>query len=61
MYEDPIIEELRAIRREHVEKFNGDPQAIYVDLKRLERESGKNFAQRKVVRISNPEDTTEAA
>ncbi len=61
MYEDPIVEELRAIRREHVERFGREPQAIFEDLKRLEAESGRRFVRRDVKRMSRPVDTAEAA
>ena len=61
MYEDPIVEELRAFRRGHVKKFGGDPQAIYEDLKRQEVESGRAFVQREIRRVSPPEDVVEAA
>lgn len=61
MYEDPIVEKLRAIRREHVKKFNGDPQAIFEDLKRQEVKSGRKFVQRDIRRVSTPEDVVEAA
>lgn len=61
MYEDPIVEELRAIRREHVRRFNCDPQAIFKDLKRQEAESGRVFVQRDIRRVSTPDDAVEAA
>ena len=60
MYEDPIVDELRAIRREHVKRFNGDPQAIFKDLKRQEVESGRAFVQRDIRRVSTSEDVVEA-
>lgn len=61
MYEDPFVEELRAIRREHVRRFDGDPQAIFKDLKRQEVESGRAFVQRDIRRVSAPEDVGKAA
>ncbi len=61
MYEDPIVEELRVIRREHVKRFNSDPQAIFEDLKRQEAESGRAFVQRDIRRMSTPGDVVEAA
>lgn len=61
MYNDPIIGELRAIRRERFRKFGGDPQAIFEDLKRQEAESDREFVQRDVQRISKPESDVEAA
>ena len=61
MYEDPIVEELRAIRREHAKRFDCDPQAILKDLKRQEVESGRVFVQREIKRVSTPKDVGEAA
>lgn len=60
MYEDPIVEELRAVRREHVKRFNGDPQAIFEDLKRQEVESGRTFVQRDIRRVASSENVIEA-
>jgi hypothetical protein len=36
--DDPTIEEVRRIRREHAARFDFDPQAIFADLKRSEAE-----------------------
>ncbi len=60
MYEDPIVEELRAIRREHVKRFNCDPKAILEDLKRQEAESGRAFVQRDIKKVSIPGDVEAA-
>ena len=38
---DPIVEEIRRIRREHAEKFNFDLDAIFEDLKEAQRKSGR--------------------
>lgn len=54
MHEDSIVEELRAIRREHVKRFDCDPQAIFDDLKRQEAESKRVFVQREIKRVSKP-------
>ena len=56
MYEDPIVEELRAIRREHVKRFDCNPQAILDDLKKQEAESERAFVQRDIKRASKPGD-----
>lgn len=45
MKTDPIVEEIRRIRREYVAEFNHDLEAIYKDLKRHERESGLKFVR----------------
>ncbi|MBF0182133.1 MAG: hypothetical protein HQM03_19115 [Magnetococcales bacterium] len=41
MWKDPIVEEVRKIRDEHAARFNYDLDAIYKDLKRLEKASGR--------------------
>jgi hypothetical protein len=49
MVDDPIVEEVRRIRRAHAVKFGNDLVAIMADLRRLERESGRthiNFPPR---------------
>ena len=38
---DPIVEEVRKIREEHAARFGNDLRAIYEDLKRAERQSGR--------------------
>ena len=43
MGSDPIVEEIRRIRQEHTDKFNGDLHAICEDIRRLERESGREY------------------
>jgi hypothetical protein len=43
MWKDPIVDEIRAIRRKHTEKFGGDVRAICEDLRRREQESGREF------------------
>lgn len=37
MPKDPIVEEVRRIRRRYAERFNFDLDAIYADLKECER------------------------
>ncbi len=51
MFDDPIVEEIRRVRRAHAAQFNNDISAIVADLRRLERESGRehvNFPPRLV-------------
>jgi len=43
MFDDPIVEEIRRIRRAHASKFDNDLSAIVADLRRLERESGRKY------------------
>ena len=41
MFDDPIVAEIRAIRREHTERFRGDLHAICEDLRRGETAAGR--------------------
>ena len=43
MRNDPIVDEIRRIRKEHTRKFGGDLHAICEDLRRQERESGRQY------------------
>ncbi len=43
MNEDPIIAEIRQIRRAYSERFHNDLHAICEDLRRQERESLREF------------------
>lgn len=43
MQDDPIVEEVRKVREAYAAKFNYDLAAIFQDLKRQERESGRTF------------------
>ena len=43
MIKDPIVEEVRKERESHAVKFNYDIRAIYEDLKKQEKESGREF------------------
>ncbi len=43
MIDDPIVNEIRQIRREYGERFNNDVHAICEDLRRQERESSRRF------------------
>ena len=38
MWKDPIVEETRRMKDEYASKFNYDLQAIYQDLKELEKQ-----------------------
>ena len=51
MFDDPIVEEIRRVRRAHAAQFDNDISAIVGDLHRLERESGRqhvNFPPRRL-------------
>ena len=52
MQDDPIVEEVRKIREAYAAKFNYDLEAIFQDLKRQERESGRTFLSFPPRRIS---------
>jgi hypothetical protein len=43
MNQDPIVEEIRQIREQHSVKFNNDLRAIYRDLKKQEKKSGRKY------------------
>ncbi len=55
MHNDPIIDEIRWIRQEHTDKFNGNLQAICEDIRRQERESGREYVSytpRRIERVA---------
>jgi len=39
MWNDPIVEEVRAVRTAHAQKFNNDLKAIAADLKKQQKKS----------------------
>ena len=43
MRNDPIVDEIRRIRQEHTDRFHGDLHAICEDLRRQERQSGREY------------------
>lgn len=43
MQDDPIVKEVRRVREAYAARFNYDLEAIFQDLKRQERESGRTF------------------
>lgn len=43
MIDDPIVNEIRHIRRAYAERFNNDLHAICEDLRRQEQESDREF------------------
>jgi hypothetical protein len=46
MWNDPIVEEVRAVRNAHAKKFNFDLKAIAVDLKKQQ-----NISKHKIVSL----------
>lgn len=64
MRNDPIVNEIRRIRQQHTEKFNGDLHAICEDLRQQERESGREYASfppRRIQNVASSEATDGAA
>ena len=55
MTDDPIIAEVRRVRQEHAARFNYDLDAIFEDIKRMERESGRTFVSFPPRRVSPAE------
>ncbi len=58
--EDPIVAEIRAIRKAHAEKFNNNLHAICEDIRRLQRESGRKYVTLPP-RWIKPEQTSDVA
>ncbi|MBA2593892.1 MAG: hypothetical protein M3495_21630 [Pseudomonadota bacterium] len=59
MWQDPIVEEVRAARDAHAAQFNYDLRAIYRALKKEEAESGRNFVKLPPKGIEAKEETLE--
>ena len=60
MFEDPIVTEIRKIREEYGAKFDHNLDAIFDDIKRRERASGRQYV-RLPPRPSRRQSTTSAA
>ena len=43
MFDDPIVQQIRRLRRAHASQFDNDMAAIVTDLRRLEHESGRRY------------------
>ena len=43
MWKDEIVEEIHKYREEYAAKFNYDVRAIFEDLKRKQKESGRKY------------------
>ncbi len=57
MWKDPIVEETRELRDEYARQLNYDVNAIFEDIIRSQRESGKKFVSfppRKPPKIQAP-------
>lgn len=57
MWKDPIVEETRELRAKYADKLGNDPERIFNDIQKRQRESGKTlvtFPPRKPVNSTNP-------
>ena len=52
MWKDSIVENVRKVREEHAEKFRYDLDAIYQDLKKQEKRSGRKVVSLTAKRIA---------
>jgi hypothetical protein len=43
MWQDPIVQETRALREQYAQQFNHDPVAIYEDIIKRQSASGKQL------------------
>jgi hypothetical protein len=60
---DPIVDEVRRVRDAHAASFNYDLHAIFLDIKRREKERGLNFVDgvaRQPVPNKTPQPTAAA-
>ena len=53
MWQDPIVEEVRAIRDSYAKQFDYDIETIYRDLKKQEANSGRAFVSLPPKRIEH--------
>jgi hypothetical protein len=63
MSEDPIVAEIRKVRHAHAAKFNNDVAAIFDDIRRQEKESGRQYVSyppRRIEAATMPPGETEA-
>ena len=49
---DPIVDEVQRVRDAYAARFNYDLRAIFADLKRQERESGRKFTAYEPKRVA---------
>lgn len=57
MWKDPIVEETRELRAKYAEKLGNDPDRIFNDIQKRQKESGKTlvtFPPRKPVHRIKP-------
>lgn len=59
MTNDPIVEEIRRTRHAHAAQFDNDLSAIVDDIRRLERESGRQHVNYPPRLLDKPPEETE--
>lgn len=52
---DKIVEEVRRVREEHAERFGYDLEAIFADVQKQQRESGRELISFPAKRIPVPD------
>jgi hypothetical protein len=59
---DPVMAEIRAVREAYAEQFGGDVKAMFDDLEKRSRESGREIVSRPPRRIREvPKDSALSA
>ena len=53
MWKDPVVEEIRAVRDAYAKRFNYNIDAICEDLRRQEKESGRELVTLKPRRLES--------
>lgn len=53
---DPVVEGVRDIRQRHAERFDYDPEAIFEDLRRYQREQNLEVVSLPARRLEELED-----
>ncbi len=55
MWKDEIVEEVRKVRDEYAAKFDYDLDAIYEDIKKQEKQSGRKIVSLPPKKVEMPE------
>ena len=58
MWIDPVVEEIRQAREAYAAQFDFDLDAIYEDIKRQERESGRRLVTLPLKRVLADDETS---
>lgn len=59
MWKDEIVEEIHKYREEYAAKFNYDIRAIFDDLKRKQKESGRKYVSFSTEKIESEIESAE--